>query len=202
MERGRRGGGRGFRAWSNPLAAFATLTVLSLGAWAAGRSAPAAAIDAHAFRKAGALTFVSQWPDVPALTLEMPCRYDAESNPDEDYDTHYAYCERLPGHREESGLGIYVGYYPSTFRSRDDHDVKKTRGQIGDERISWYGWTETGNNGPVLMREAIVEDFFEPPDGESNPDLDELLLHIWVYGSTEAEVAALQAAVATMVRIP
>ena len=161
-----------------------------------------AAIDSGAFRNAGPLTFVSRWPDVPDLTLEISCRNESESNPEDDYETHYAYCERFSGQSEEAGLGIYVGYFPSTFRSRDGFKVRKERGLLGTKKINWYGWTEQVDGTPVLMREAVVKDFFRESGRDSNPDLEELLLHVWVYGASEHEVRALQGAVATLTKLP
>ncbi len=183
-------------------AALMIIAVGLPGGMAVRSSDAAARIDNGVFRNAGPLIFVSRWVDVPALKLEIPCRYESESNPEEDYETHYVYCERFAGQSEESGLGIYVGYFPSTFRSRDGYKVRKERGQLGTGKINWYVWTEKGEDGPVLMREAVVKKFFRPPDGKSNPDLDELLLHVWVYGGSAHDVGALQGAIATLTRIP
>ncbi len=183
-------------------AALLIVAVGMPGVPAVRSSDAAAAIESGAFRNAGPLTFVSRWPDVPALTLEMSCRNESESNPEDDHETHYAYCERFSGQSEEAGLGIYVGYFPSTFRSRDGYKVNKERGYLGAKKISWYGWMEQIDGTPVLMREAVVKGFFRESGRDSNPDLEELLLHIWVYGASEHEVRALQDAVATLTKLP
>ena len=74
-------------------------------------------------------------------------------------------------------------------------------GRLGTKKINWYGWTEQIDGTPVLMREAVVKDFFRESGRDSNPDLEELLLHVWVYGASEHEVRALQDAVATLTKL-
>ncbi len=157
-------------------------------------------------RGPGPLIFGSQRGGVPGLRVEMPCRHEFESEAGKGYEVHYAYCIGENGEAGESGLGIFVGADPETFRSRDPLIVNKDRRRHGAREILWYGWEDEdvlGNR--VLMRETVLdeffEEFFEARRVEAPRKVRKLELHIWVYGTTPDDVEALMGAAGTLTAV-
>lgn len=90
----------------------------------------------------------------------------------------------------KSRMGVYVGHNPGLFSSQAGVTVQRHPGRVGGVPVEWLRWSEDGRQ----RSETLVNGLF----GQSTPREAGLVLHVFVSGTSELEVARMEAAAATL----
>jgi hypothetical protein len=82
-----------------------------------------------------------------------------------------------------SGIGIYFGQQPN-LEHVDKKTAKRVKGKVCFQEVSW--WVEARNdpNTPSVRRDVVIA-------YDNGKGFRAIQLHLWVWGPTEKEVAAL-----------
>ena len=124
---------------------------------------------------------------VPPIELVAPHGYHIESSIGPDFRVIRLVPDGTPT-TEEAGVGIYVGYAPNTFLGRMDKKpaISKKSATIAGKGVTWSCFKDDG----APMCETLVQGLIKDSG---------IVLHIWLMGHNDEQMAKYRALAASQI---
>ena len=129
---------------------------------------------------------VSWGQGAPSLLINVPEGYEPGKRDGADFDVHLFRRPPRTASPDSASLGIYVGHSPRTIRDK----TLAEPGTVAGQPTTWYGSTWEKDGRTVYHAETQVEGLFKRA-GVWSPRVRGLVVHLFAWGTDQAEVEAL-----------
>jgi hypothetical protein len=116
--------------------------------------------------------------------LDAPEGYTWEFRNGEDFYVWVLADQEMVGDRHRSGVGIYFGHHPDL--SAATAATEKVAGRVAGKKVTWLVDRNEAGPDPWVRRDATLE-------YDHGPGFLTIVLHVWVWGQSEEQVAGLAA---------